>query len=1084
MSLAATSKGAALRRALILIAALGAAVAIFLIGGAGGASAAAQAQIGTTTSTPTASPSANITEGQSITLTTTVTAASGSTAPTGTVTFAANYGGQQVTLGPGSGAITLTPISSTQSQATLTTNGLQTGTYDITAIYSPDNPFAFAGSNSPSASPLVVTVSSQIVSTTIHFIANPITIHAGDLITFTAQVTASDGSIPTGAISFTSGTGLGPDAQTPLYGIPNGYQPVTLDSTGTAVTTAGGWRTGTYYVVAGYPGNGVDAPVNGYVLVTVLPAQGTQASAISYTGDVQAVHGTQATLSAVLASPAAGPIGNESVTLTMGNESCTAISDTFGIASCPITVNDAPGNYTVTAAFGGDSAWTASSTSAPFTVLPLSTNIVPASGSGGSGLPATLSARLTDGGGNPLAGQTVTLALPDESCTATTDSNGNASCTVTVGESAGAYSVTASFAGAGLYGPVSATAPFTVPVRPSATSAASVSVGYGAPATVSAQVTDSGTGTGLAGKTVTLSAGTQSCTPTSPTGADGTVSCTIPSITQTPGTYTITASFAGDSSYSPSSGTGTLTVTKIATTTTYTGDTLGLPGGTVTLSSHLVTAGGPLAGKPASISVDGVSACTGTTDANGNISCAGLAAPSAGPHTITASFAGDAIDAASSASGQLIIGKLATTTTYTGATQGVPGTTATLSAHLILAGGGPLAGKTVTISLGSAASCTGTTDANGNVTCTVTTPAAGTYAITASFAGDTIDAASSATGTFVSAAFAGTITCGGSVKCESLLADPSPAANGTVTGSTVTLVYTDDDPYLASNPPTAALSNGQALPITLTSTSGQPQNYVDSNGGSASTKYQTLLTITLPAGLANGNYRILVTIHDGDGDVDQWAWPIVIGPGGGGGGGGGGTPGTATSITTNFNGTAVPAGDTLWFSNVLKVAGIPATGATITFTGQTITMGSTTISVPNAQIVFSPTATTATTTFSGGMWVTTVPAKLGGNMLVSGVAYQLASALAGNLKNVTWSANVSSDTKGVSVNWQWGAAAYSSFGSTPNVKPVDDGKASVYQNGDHAGTPEAYKASVVAGALGSGGTNYTGNLAPAAQVKF
>ena len=42
------------------------------------------------------------------------------------------------------------------------------------------------------------------------------------------------------------------------------------------------------------------------------------------------------------------------------------------------------------------------------------------------------------------------------------------------------------------------------------------------------------------------------------------------------------------------------------------------------------------------------------------------------------------------------------------------------------------------------------------------------------------------------------------------------------------------------------------------------------------------------------------------------------------------------------------------------------------------------------------------------------------------------------------------------------------------VKPVDDNHASVYQNSDHAGTPENFKMFVVGGATGGGGSNYTG----------
>ena len=81
---------------------------------------------------------------------------------------------------------------------------------------------------------------------------------------------------------------------------------------------------------------------------------------------------------------------------------------------------------------------------------------------------------------------------------------------------------------------------------------------------------------------------------------------------------------------------------------------------------------------------------------------------------------------------------------------------------------------------------------------------------------------------------------------------------------------------------------------------------------------------------------------------------------------------------------------------------------------------------------------------------------------------------------------IASNVKGVTVNWGWGAAAYKpgfpTDLSTLGVKPCDDGKASTYQNGDHAGTPESYKTTAVAGAMGDGSAgqaagNRTGNVA-------
>jgi hypothetical protein len=86
---------------------------------------------------------------------------------------------------------------------------------------------------------------------------------------------------------------------------------------------------------------------------------------------------------------------------------------------------------------------------------------------------------------------------------------------------------------------------------------------------------------------------------------------------------------------------------------------------------------------------------------------------------------------------------------------------------------------------------------------------------------------------------------------------------------------------------------------------------------------------------------------------------------------------------------------------------------------------------------------------------------------------------------VTWSGVFTSDTPGVTLQWQWAAAVYTSFNSDYNalgVKPVDDNHASQYQNGDHAGTPENYKAFVTAGARGNGGANYTGGYSGTLSV--
>jgi hypothetical protein len=157
------------------------------------------------------------------------------------------------------------------------------------------------------------------------------------------------------------------------------------------------------------------------------------------------------------------------------------------------------------------------------------------------------------------------------------------------------------------------------------------------------------------------------------------------------------------------------------------------------------------------------------------------------------------------------------------------------------------------------------------------------------------------------------------------------------------------------------------------------------------------------------------------------------------------------SITANFNSSAIPTSDTIWFNSVLSLVGTaPTTAFNVSFTGVTaMSSAFGTLPLPDAVIEFNPAATQATTTFAGGEWVTVVPH-----------------------------------------NWQWAAAVYTPpFPTTDNnalgVKPTDSTTlTALYPNGDHAGTPENFKADVTAGATGGGGSNFTGSYSGTAQVSL
>jgi len=192
-----------------------------------------------------------------------------------------------------------------------------------------------------------------------------------------------------------------------------------------------------------------------------------------------------------------------------------------------------------------------------------------------------------------------------------------------------------------------------------------------------------------------------------------------------------------------------------------------------------------------------------------------------------------------------------------------------------------------------------------------------------------------------------------------------------------------------------------------------------------------------------------------------------------------------SSISSNFNGTPIAAGNYIWFNSVVKASGLgskPVTlrldASTITFTANSVPY---TLNVPNALITFDPAVTQATTTFDNGTntWKTTVPSSgLAGNTFLSGLAFKVPTNFPGGIKPVTWNGTFTTDTPGISFQWKWGAAVYTSFSSDYNalgVKPVDDNKASQYKNSDHAGTPENFKSFVIGGARGGGGSNFTGS---------
>lgn len=255
------------------------------------------------------------------------------------------------------------------------------------------------------------------------------------------------------------------------------------------------------------------------------------------------------------------PLPTEKLTFTLGSggPSCSATTDPSGNATCPLTPTQAAGVYKLTTAFYGDATYGANSITTPFTVTLEETAVALTASSATSSDfddPATVQAQLTtDGNAFPNAQIKFVLGsgANTETCLATTDNNGFASCSITPTQQAGPYTLTASFMSDGFYAASSASSSFTIKKEETSVSFTSSSptvIANNHATTFSATLKEDGT-TSIVGRTITISIGSQSCS-AGPTDATGTASCSV-TLNQALGPGTISASFAGDGFYLPSS---------------------------------------------------------------------------------------------------------------------------------------------------------------------------------------------------------------------------------------------------------------------------------------------------------------------------------------------------------------------------------------------------------------------------------------------------------------------------------------------------------------------------------------------------
>jgi hypothetical protein len=386
----------------------------------------------TTSVVATPSPSA---EDQPVTFTATVAAvAPGSGAPSGTVVFSAD--GDMIgaaSLSPGGGG----------SQAALAVSTLAPGSHSISAWYAGDTDYL--ESQSDAISQTVIEGAAVVAtSTSVSSSLNPSTY--GELISFTATVSAADDSTPTGSVQFSvDGADFG--------------DPVDLDADGTAVSaTLASPDPGDHTVIAAYlPTAGFSG--SGDILTQTVADAGVDLALDS--SDAHSDYGQGVTFTATAASQQVGtgtPTGYVQFRVD-GSPLGDAVELSDGVATSPSISGLEPGSHAVTALYSGDIHFLTASASLVQDVARIgtTTSLSLSSTSTTYGDPVSLLATVTPAS-SAAGGVTGTVTFRDGGTTIGTVPVVPAGGIGTAGMSvfdlgAGTHQITAEYSGAALFEP-------------------------------------------------------------------------------------------------------------------------------------------------------------------------------------------------------------------------------------------------------------------------------------------------------------------------------------------------------------------------------------------------------------------------------------------------------------------------------------------------------------------------------------------------------------------------------------------------------------------------------------------------------
>lgn len=411
-----------------------------------------------------------------------------------------------------------------------------------------------------------------------------------------------------------------------------------------------------------------------------------------------------------------------------------------GVASSTFTAPASTGAFSWFANFAGDAAYAAAASTGTISVNRRAPTINPIASSRYVWDSIYLSATFTDEG-NPVPGRLLSFSFNGSTLTATTNAGGVATTLAFSSVSAqGVYGFTVQFNGDTNYSAQSGSSTVTVSRRPSNLNLGPISAIANSSVTLSAALIDTNWTTPVSGQPVSFTLQGATFAISAVTNASG-IASVVYSAAGVTGPYTYSATFAGNTNYTGTSSSETLTVTRRPSVLEM-ADYYPPASSTFTASAVLkdFTNGNAIASKTVSFLFLG-STKTAVTTALGYAATSYVALSSTMSYPIQATYAGDTLYAPATIVKTVFPGRrntaLQTSDILTAVAKDTFTVTARLSDYDL---GTYLSGATITFSFtGSTYTLTAVTNSTGTASVQFGAPTStGTYSYTATYAGSAL----------------------------------------------------------------------------------------------------------------------------------------------------------------------------------------------------------------------------------------------------------------------------------------------------------------------------------------------------------